>query len=75
MFCWLPSRVGIRGNVAEDRAAKGALTSVASNAGVLATDWKPKAIQFVQNVRNRNWEEVQRNSSKPKRTPATAMPQ
>ena len=64
MFCWLPNHVGIRGNEAAGRATKGALTSAVSIAEVLASDWKPKAIQFVQNIRNRNWEEVQSNKLK-----------
>ena len=64
VFCWLPSHVGIRGNEAADRAAKGALTSAVSIAEVPASDWKPKAVQFVQNIRNRNWEEVQSNKLK-----------
>ena len=79
MFRWLPSHVGIRGNEAADRAAKGALTSAVSIAEAPASDWKPKAIQFVQNIRNRNWEEVQSNKLKEivpnLKEPATAIPQ
>ena len=60
MFCWLPSHVGIRRN----EAAEGALTSAVSIAEVPASDCKAKAVQFVQNIRNHNWEEVQSNKLK-----------
>ena len=43
--------------------AKGALTSAIAVAEVLASDWKPKAIQFVQNL-IRDLEEVQNNKLK-----------
>ena len=59
-----PLKKSIRGNEAADRAAKGALTSAVSIAEVPASDWKPKAVQFVQNIRNRNWTEVQSNKLK-----------
>ena len=64
VFCWLPSHVGVRGNEAADKTVKGALTSAVSIAEVTVSDWKPKAIQVVQNIRNRNWEEVQSNKLK-----------
>ena len=44
--------------------AKGTLTSAVSISEVPATDWKPKATQFLQNIRNKNWEELQRNKLK-----------
>ena len=64
MLCWLPSHVCIKGKEAADRAEKDTLTSAVSITEVLAPDWKLKVMQFVQNIRNRNWEEIQSNKLK-----------
>ena len=56
-FVWLSSHGG-------NEVTKGAPTSAVSIAKVPASDWKPKAVQFVQNIRTRNWEEVQSNKLK-----------
>ena len=62
VFCWLPSHMGIRGNIKADSAAKSALNSkYISSTKVPYTDSKPAIKSYIKHCWRSRWDQQQYN--------------
>ena len=61
IFCWLPSHVGITGNVKADKAAKSALNKPILRIPIPYTDLKPIINKYIHNKWQQTWNSQTQN--------------